>query len=48
MANKVDNTTYESAAKSYYKSVHFWGQFTLILGIIFSCAGAVYLVKLYF
>ena len=48
--NKVDNTTFENAAKSYYKSVHFWGQLTLVLGIIFSCVAAVYLgfIKGYF
>ena len=50
MENKVDNTTYENAAKAYYKSVHFWGQFTLVLGIVFSSIGAIYLgfIKGYF
>lgn len=33
----------ESSAKNYYKKVHFWGQLTLGLGIVFSFVYAVYL-----
>lgn len=41
---------YEEASKAYYKSVHFWGQLTLLLGMIFSTFGAIYFgfIKGYF
>lgn len=46
----TENEAYEAASKAYYKSVHFWGQLTLILGMLFSCVGAVYFgfIKGYF
>lgn len=44
------NPEYEAASKAYYKSVHKWGQLTLVLGIVFSTFGAVYFgfIKGYF
>ena len=46
----TEQTAFEGASKAYYRSVHFWGQLTLGLGMAFSCIGAVYLgfIKGYF
>ncbi|MBU5626748.1 hypothetical protein KQI82_07450 [Oscillibacter sp. MSJ-2] len=55
MENNIEKTdvtqeTFETASKAYYKSVHFWGQLTLILGMVFSTFGAIYFgfIKGYF
>lgn len=46
----ANNPEYEAASKAYYKSVHKWGQLTLVLGIVFSTFSAVYFgfIKGYF
>lgn len=41
-APTAKDAAYEAASRGYYKSVHFWGQLTLALGIVFSAVGAVY------
>lgn len=47
---EVTTEAYDNASKAYYKSVHFWGQITLILGMLFSTIGAIYFgfIKGYF
>lgn len=52
-SNNTPNTPsqeYVAASKAYYRSVHFWGQLTLALGMVFSCIAAVYFgfIKGYF
>ena len=52
-SNNTPNTSsqeYVAASKAYYRSVHFWGQLTLALGMVFSCIAAVYFgfIKGYF
>ena len=49
-AEEISSPEYENASKSYYKSVHNWGQLTLFLGMIFSTFGAIYFgfIKGYF